>query len=274
MQNESHVDFNQQFSQVSAGFDGRVSYSATFLETGRFLSAGGDLKHATASVIKLPILVHALLSVEEGIVALDQPITLREAEKTPGSGILTHLSDGLTITLRDACMLMNIISDNTATNMLIDLLGVEAINQRMRNLGLPETTLFRKVFGADPNISGANLQYGLGVTTPNEMVRLLSLIATDALGPGVQQTLLREILSKQFYREGISRLLSAEYKYEGKTGAVDGVRNDVGIVTTPNGKQIALAIFCDQMPAPLWTADNPGLLTIARLAKLVVESLA
>ena len=274
MRADSLAAFNHQLAQITSDFTGRVSFSAACLDTGQFLSHGGDCKHATASVIKLPILVHALLCVEEGEIALDHPISLREEEKTPGSGILSHLSSGLTITLRDACMLMNIISDNTATNMMIDLLGVDSINQRMRGLGLHETVLFRKVYGSDPNISEANLQFGVGVSTPNEMVQLLSWIATDTLGLGAQQPLMREILGKQFYREGIPRLLSADYKYEGKTGAVDGVRNDVGIVTTPASKQIAIAIFCDEMPVPLWTVDNPGLLIIARLAKLVVESLA
>lgn len=273
MPNSDRFISHELLETAAPHFEGRISYAAENFDNGRAISFGGGNKHATASIIKLPILVHALLCVEEGTLSLDRPIKLVESEKTPGSGILTHLTDGLTIPVRDVLMLMNILSDNTATNMMIDLLGVDPINQRMRQLGLRVTTLFRKVYSSDLSIPEENLKFGLGVTTPDEMLSLLKLIATDQLGLETEQLLLRDILSKQFYKDGIPRMLPTEFKYEGKTGAVDAVRNDVGIVTTPNGVQIAIAIFVDKLPVPNWTADNPGLIAIAKLAKLIVEYL-
>ncbi|MEP6754813.1 MAG: serine hydrolase [Chthonomonadales bacterium] len=258
--------------QAAPDLNGRISFAAENVGTGQRLAFGAENKHATASVIKLPILVHALMEVEEGRLSLDTTVTLVEAEKTPGSGILSHLTEGLTIPVRDVLMLMTIVSDNTATNMMIDLLRIEPINACIRSLGLSVTTLFGKVCTTDRNIAEENVKYGLGVTTPGEMVDLLKRIASADLGLTTMQPLLREILSKQFYQDCIPRMLPPDHIFEGKSGSVDEVRNDVGIVTTPSEDQIAIAVFADDL-TPNWTTDNPGKIAIGKLSRLLVEKL-
>lgn len=268
------MHIHDEIEEIAAGFEGEISVAAKDLRTGEIVSRNPVRKCATASVIKLPILVHALLLAEEGLLDLDARLELKDSDKTPGSGILTQLSAGLKITKLDACVLMIALSDNTATNMLIDHLGIEPVNQRMRSLGLPDTTLFRKVFAGGTPISSANHKYGLGVTTPRDMLRLLSLIHARKAGGTETSARIRTILGKQQHRDSIPRLLPSTSKFQGKSGSVDAVRNDVGIVTLEDGREFALAVFCQKIPRPLWTADNPGHLAIAKLSAALVRHFA
>jgi len=257
--------------QIAAEFEGRICLAARDMRTGERILYHADSRCPTASVIKLPILIHALLLASDGGIALDQVLTLGEGDARPGSGILKELTPGLRLTLRDACMLMIALSDNTATNMVLDAVGIEPVNERMARLGCRQTRLFRKVFAEGPPVSRENARYGLGVTTPREMLRLLEGLYWGRIGSPELSASVRSFLAAQQYRDAIPRYLPPEWKYEGKGGAVDAVRNDVGLVTTPDGQTIALAVFCNRMPRPLWTADNPGLIAIARCARAICE---
>ncbi len=279
----SQVDIDRIAADLEAECGGTLHFAVADLQTGQSVRYNADTRCKTASVIKLPILVHVALCVHEGSLTWDEKLTLTDGEKVDGSGVLTQLSAGLEMSLRDICTLMTIVSDNTATNMVIARIGVDAINRRMRDLGLTVTTCFRKAYSPDTDASRA---YGLGVTTPDEMLNLITRLAKNEISSAAfsntaadnaaigsagleQQALcadLRRILAAQYYRDGIPRLLPEEWKYEGKTGAVDPVRNDVGLVTTPDGRTYALALFCQNIPVVQWTADNPGLLALARLA--------
>ncbi|HQX76020.1 MAG TPA: class A beta-lactamase-related serine hydrolase [Thermoflexales bacterium] len=222
----------------------------------------------TASIIKLPILVHALMCAAEGAAGLDEPMTLTEAIKTPGMGVLKGLSAGVSLPLRDVCWLMTAISDNTATNLLIERFGVDAINARSRALGLERTTLFRKVFA--PN-AAHHAQFGLGATTPHEMANLLARIHARALADAPTCDLILNMLAAQQDRTMIPRYLPEGWHYAGKTGADDDLRNDCGIITRPDGRAFVLAAFCQNLPAPDWSVDNPGAVAIAQLARRVLN---
>lgn len=248
-----------------------LRFAARNLQTGYSLRYQAGRPCKTASVIKLPILVHVALAVQEGSFAWEEPLTLTAAEQVPGSGVLTQLTPGLTLSLRDVCMLMTIVSDNTGTNMVIERTGVEPINARMRAMGLSQTRLFRKAYRPDTEQS---LGYGLGVTTPHEMLDLLTRLAEGTAGDPVACSSVLAILEAQCYRDAIPRFLPADWSYAGKTGAVDDVRNDVGLVTDPAGRRYALALFCQEIPGSLWTADNPGLLALAHLTGQLLGELA
>lgn len=243
---------------------GTLHFAVKDLQTQDMLGWNSMDECKTASVIKLPILVHIAYCVREGSLTWDESLTLTEAEKVDGSGVLTQLTAGLQLSLRDVCTLMTIVSDNTGTNMVIEHVGVEAINARMRSLGLPITTCFRKAYSPDTE---ASKQYGLGVTTPDEMLSLMVRLADNEIGDEATNKDILHILAGQFYRDAIPRLLPADWKYMGKTGAIDPVRNDVGLVETPDGRRYALALFCQNLPVVQWTADNPGLLALAKLTR-------
>lgn len=252
-------------SGITEAFEGRIGIAARDMRSGLCYRLRSAARFPTASVIKLPVLVHTLMLADEGYLGLGERLTMTPNDRVPGAGILTALSDGFTLSIRDACALMIALSDNAATNLILDRVGIDGVNARMRSLGLRATTLHRKVFSAGPPISAQNARYGLGVTTPGEMLRLLEMISRRRAGTGSA----REYLEMQQDRDGIPRYLSGACAYAGKSGAVDAVRNDVGLVRVA-GRDIAVAAFCCAMPRPLWTADNPGLLAIGQIARALV----
>ncbi len=249
---------------------GEISLRVEDLTSGEILaSAHPDRACKTASVIKFPILAHVALEVDRGILHWDETLTLTDGEKVGGSGVLTHMTTGLNLSLRDVCVLMTVISDNTATNMIIEHVGVEPVNQTLRELGLPKTTLYRKSYSPD---TPKSKKYGLGMATAREMCRLIALLHVGKIGsPEISADILG-IMEGQRYRDGIPRYLPADWIYEGKTGAIDHVRNDVARVRTPDGRAFACAIFVQNLPQILWTADNPGYYAIANLAKALLDT--
>jgi beta-lactamase class A len=204
------------------------------------------------------------MAVYEGSLCWSDPLILTDEEKVGGSGVLNQLTAGLRLTVRDACVLMTIVSDNTATNMLIELVGVGPVNARMRSLGLPLTTLYRKSYTPDTE---ASKPYGLGMTTPSEMADLLVQIAEGRVSNGTVSAEIREILAAQTLRDSIPRWLPSEWKYAGKTGGIDGVRNDVGLITDPDGGEYALALFCQELPDLRWSPENNGLRALSDLTR-------
>ena len=247
---------------IESDSGGMLCMTARNLRTGQSVRHNGDRRCKTASVIKLPILVHAAMAEAEGKLAWSDQLTLTDAEKVGGSGVLTQLTAGLELTLRDVCVLMTIVSDNTATNMLIEHLGVDPINARIRSLGLPLTTLYRKSYTPDTE---ASRPYGLGMTTPDEMADLCQTLAENRAGDAEVSKTVLDILKGQTLRDSIPRVLPEEWKYAGKTGGVDGVRNDVGLVTAPDGTQFALALFFQDLADLTWTPDNAGLIALGRV---------
>lgn len=248
---------------------GKLSVAFRDLKTGKTIRYRSDSPCKTASVIKLPMLCHIAQCVEEGANRWDEALILTDEEKVAGSGILKDMSAGLTLTLRDVCVLMTILSDNTATNILIEKFGVKPFNERMRTLGLPFTTLFRKSYSPDTEESR---EFGLGKTTADEMLTLMTLLAEGKIGsPGCSAEIVG-ILAEQNYQDGIPRFLPSGWRYAGKTGAVDAVRNDVGLVTSPSGDRVVLSIFCQEIPTVLWTPENPGLIAIAEVSRRLLSS--
>ncbi len=253
--------------RIEAACGGRLAFAVQNLQTGEQRSYRPDYRCQTASVIKFPMLIHVALAVQEGALDWNEKRTLTAEEKVGGSGVLTQLTNGTAWTLRDLCVLMTIVSDNTATNMVIERVGVEPINARMRALGLPLTTLYRKSYAPDTD---ASREYGLGMTTPAEMLALLALLAEGKIGsPALSQEILT-IMEAQNYRDGIPRYLPEEWKYAGKTGAINAARNDVGVITAPDGRRFALALFCQHLTKIQWTPENPGLIALAELAKCLL----
>ncbi len=282
----------------AAAGNGRVALYAIQLKTGNSVGVDSDKPVQTASVIKLGILYEAMVAVREGRARWDEPVTLKKGEAVPGSGILTLLDAPLTITLKDALTLMVIVSDNTATNLMIDRFGLDKVNTRMEALGLKNTHLYKKVFKPAVGPMPADQpKFGLGKTTPREMATLMTYIgecklhergtatavggaefaATDDADRAVCVVGL-QMLKEQFYRETIPRYLeSADVTTAGgvaiasKTGSLDAVRADVAIVMGKSGPMV-LAIFTYDNRDHGWTVDNEGEMTIARLAKEIVSA--
>lgn len=252
-----------------ASHRGTVAVSVVDLQTGESLAIRGDDPFPSASIIKLPVLVELFQQVEAGRLRLDDPIMLIDADKVPGSGILQYLSAPHRLTLGDAALLMIILSDNTATNLILDKVGLRAVGERMEALGLPRSKVHSNTFRRATSIAmDSSVVYGLGVTTANEITRLLSLIYRgEAVSKAASEAMV-EILKKQVYEEGIPRRLADDVVVAHKTGGLDAARHDCGIIYAAE-RDYALCILTRENIDQSWRIDNEAQLLFADLARMV-----
>ncbi len=211
----------------------------------------------TASLIKFPIMIEVYRQAEAGELDLERLLTLRDEDKVPGSGILTpHFSAGTQLSVRDAVRLMIAFSDNTATNLVIDQIGLPATNQTMAQWGCENTKLHAKVFRRDTSIlPERSKQFGLGSTTAREMLQLLEQLARQQLvSPAASQAML-EHLQACDDRSKIPRFLPAGTKVAHKTGSVSQSRCDAGLIDLPEG-QIAICILTTENRDRSWSDEN------------------
>jgi len=260
------------------GFHGHVSLYAKNLDSGEIYNLAGEEPVRTASTIKLPILIECFSEAAEGKLNLSEMISLPEEEKVSGSGILQDLSAGDRLPLRDLMMLMIVLSDNTATNLILNRIGGNAVNARMAQLGLVQTRVMRKILGkgaaAGVTEEGAkpeNQKWGLGRTSPREMVGLLEKLYRGELVSKSASSDMLAILKKQRDHAGLARNVK-DVTVANKSGALDALRSDVGIVYSKRGP-IAIAITVDGIPEPDWSPDNRGQLLISELSELIIQQL-
>ena len=268
------AEMDRRVREEAARFRGRVSLFAKNLDTGETYSFGGDDRVRTASTIKVAVMIEAWARVAEGRAKWTDELVLAKEKKVSGSGILPEFADGLKLTLRDGVTLMMTLSDNTATNLLLDVLTADAVNARMESLGLREIRLNRKVGGGGESEEGKreeSKRFGLGRSTPREMVVLLEKLERGEVVSAAASKEMLELMKREQNRHGIWRGLWQIPKAT-KSGALDALRADVGLIYHPRGR-IALAVTCDDMPGVEWTPDNPGLLLMSRLSEIVLYGL-
>jgi len=262
-----------------AAFPGTVSLYAKNLDTGAAIGIREAEPVRTASTIKVPIMLAVFDAVARGQAKWDEPLTLTAQEKVAGSGVLgVEFSTGDQLPIRDVLHLMIVLSDNTATNMILERFTADAVNAYLDKLGIKTTRSMRKIMGSGPaaGFSAAgklpeNQKYGLGVSTPRDMVTILErLDRGEIVSPDASREMLA-ILKRNQDNTGITRHLM-DVPVAHKTGALDALRSDVGIVYSKTAK-IAMAITVDGMAKPDWSPDNPGSLLIADLAKMLVDGL-
>jgi beta-lactamase class A len=276
------ASLGDKISSVTAGFNGTVSIFAKNLDTGATYAMRPDDRVRTASTIKLPILCATFQAVREGRLKWTDMTTLHDADKVSGSGILGEFSDGVKLPLVDLTHLMIVLSDNTATNLVLDQVTADYVNDYMDKLGLKRTRSMRKVRGDGADLKSpsgfskagldpANVKYGLGSSTPREMVTLLERIEKgEIVSPEASAEILK-VLKRQRDNNGIARRIG-EMVVANKAGALDHLRSDVGIIYA-KGNRIAMAITCEDVPKIDWTSDNEGLLLIAKIAEILVGDL-
>ncbi len=276
----------QTLNAIAAQHHGNVALYAENLKTGQTVGIHPDDPVQTASVIKLTILYEATEQIRAGKVHLNDPLVLRKADQVQGSGVLLFFDTPITVTLKDALTMMIVMSDNTATNLVIDHIGLGNIDSRIQKLGLKNTYLYRKVFQPVVGpIPADQKRFGLGKTTPREIAEVMQKIVNCDLAepgtpsqPGDQKLcdIMLHMLRNQFYRGGIPRYLEVMYPdadsaIANKTGAEDDVRNDVAAIDAKQGMLI-LSIFTYNNRDQTWSVDDEGELTIAKLARAIVTA--
>jgi len=288
------ADLQQRVQAIAGAHHGKVALYAAQLNTGKSVALDADEPVQTASVIKLAILYEAMEEVRDGKAHWDEKIVLKAGEAVGGSGMLHFFDAPMTLTLKDVLTMMVIVSDNTATNLAIDRFGVEAVNARMESLGLRNTHLYKKVFKpATGPLPADQPKFGLGKTTAREMAELMAHIGKCELRTGKSAGAAENaapvfaeaddadravcgvalgMLKSQFYTETIPRYLKGgDGTTASKTGSLDAVRNDVAIVAGKSGPMV-ISIFTYENADHGWTVDNEGEVTIAKLAKAIVET--
>ncbi|MFJ9500795.1 serine hydrolase [Brevibacillus centrosporus] len=275
---------------------GVFGVAATHLETGE---SAGNLENELfqlASAFKIPILVTLMRDVEAGKITLDQRVTLKWEERVPGSGILQELDAGAALTVKDLATLMTIVSDNFATDLILQLVGLDNVNAHMRELGFSQIHLRHNCWqllnhcvgmeepAASPegfaeferreetddyeillDVSQGTLENN--VATPAELNRLLVMIGKKEILTPASCDLMLDILRRQHYNSRLPYLLPPGTKVAHKTGTVNEVVNDAGIIYLPDNKgAIAVTVLSrgikDKQAAEL---------TIAKVAKAVYD---
>lgn len=196
-------DLELELRAIGATYSGTWTCALTDLTTGEHIDIDEDRVMPTASLIKVAVLTALYQAIDDGGVGLEQRVTYGEEHRCLGSGVLSMMSPGVEMSVRDAAVLMMTISDNSATNMCVDLAGLPAVNAKMRQLGLTRTSLFLRLgdrsSGLDPR--------KMSVSTAAEMARLMELIATKrALSPDGCEDMMR-IMRRMRERAELSHLL-------------------------------------------------------------------
>lgn len=262
---------------------GEAWWYARHIESGREEAHRADERVRTASTIKLPIMAAAFGLAARGELRWDERLTLRREDIVPGSGVLAEFTPGESFRADDLMRLMIVVSDNTCTNLLLDRIGGDAVNAFLDGIGLPRTRTLRKIRGggdstAPQGVSSAgrleeNQRFGIGVSTPREMARLMELLhAGKVVSAGASAAMLA-ILKRQQYKDGIGRRLGPGATTASKSGALDALRSDAALVTTREGT-FAIAITVDGMKQVDYSEDNAGLILIAEMARAIVGGLA
>jgi beta-lactamase class A len=273
---------DKQVRDAISDFEGTVYLYAKNLDTGASYGLRDTERVRTASTIKLPVMTAVFQAVADGKAKFSDELILYEADKVSGSGVLFEFSDESKLPIRDVMRLMIVLSDNTATNLLIDRFTADRVNAQMDKYGLKNTRSLRKVRGDGNQLkppSGWSAagkmpefqKYGLGVSTPREMVALLEKIERgEVVSPEASKEMI-SVLKRNQDNDCIRRGFQ-DVPVANKTGALDALRSDVGIVYSKSGR-VAMAITCDGMPKVDYGPDNKGALMIAKLARILVDGL-
>ncbi len=275
-------DLPKKIESLAAAHHGHVAVFAKNLTTGESISLNAQTPVQTASVIKLPLMLEAFEQVKAGKLNLSQPVVLTKENQVGGSGILYLLDPGLRLTLKDVISLMMTLSDNTATNMAIDVVGLAPTNAMLARMGLPNTYFYKKVFKpADGAVPDDQKKFGLGKTTAEEMEKVLESIYRCDLGTSAADrdlcVQMITIMRNQQYRDMSPRYLVPADSSESlsviadKLGALDAVRNDVALIYAASGPIIVSTFTWDNEDTS-WTAENKAEILIGRIAQTIVSA--
>jgi D-alanyl-D-alanine carboxypeptidase (penicillin-binding protein 5/6)/beta-lactamase class A len=266
-------DLESRIAPLAKAHKGKTAVAVKNLTTGDSFYLNADEVMPTASLIKLPIMIETYQQASENKVRMKDLLTLHDSDKVPGSGVLTeHFSDGATFPLRDCVRLMIVFSDNTATNMVLDKIGIDSTNKRFTDWGFKETKVNAKVYrGTTTSVDLERTnKYGLGSTTAREMAEIIEkLHAGKFVGPEATKDMI-EHLKKCDDTDKMPRFLPPRTVVAHKTGSVNDARTDGGLIYVPGGPVVVVVMTAENQDKT-WTADNAGNVFCARVAKEVFE---
>ena len=260
----------KRLDSIADAHHGTVGYSVIDLETGARINRRGDETFPTASLIKVAILVTVYDLVAKGQLALDDPLTVLKIDQVPGSGVIQFLHNGTVLTVHDAAWLMSTISDNTATNLLLDRIIIRRVWAKMDSLGLQHTRVHSKSFLRNSSVAmDSSVKYGLGVTTPNEMAHLFELMAQGkAVNPAADSAMLNilEHNSTDFMLQRYVEGARAAHK----DGETDAVRTECTLWYLRN--RVVACVMTKENKDQRWILDNEPQLTLANMGLAIINA--
>lgn len=243
---------------------------------GHVVERGADEAFESASTIKIFVLGCLYDQAEKGKARLDEVLTYEQKHFVDGSGMIRALSTGAQLRAADAATLMIICSDNIATNMLIDYLGLDTINAFIRAIGCSATTLHRR-------LASDNWGEPLGTITPRDMGRFFALLAKGELVSPAASDAMRTILRQQHYNTMLAGNLPPYYTdaeesgadpdliyTASKSGSMDACRNDGGLVHTPYGDYVVV-LMCKNFANKLEVNDHPAFVYGGRVSRMLFD---
>jgi D-alanyl-D-alanine carboxypeptidase (penicillin-binding protein 5/6) len=249
--------------------------SSTVVDSPPLLEIACDRPMPTASLIKVAVLAELYRQIDQKMVSSDDLLELRKEDAVPGSGILTeHFAPGTRLPLATVARLMIAWSDNTATNLLLDRLGIAAVNRTMDSLGFDQTHVHSKVFRRDTSVEPeASQRYGLGRTTARQMGQLLSKIHRKELFSVDASAAMLAHLASCDDDTKILRELPKSLKVPHKTGAVTEVRTDAALL--PLGERtLVVVILTAGNEDGSWGDRNAAEILMGKIGKLLFDQFA
>jgi beta-lactamase class A len=268
-----HTDtaaLRRTLDSIADAHHGVVGYSVIDLETGARISRRGDETFPTASLVKVGILVTVYDLVAKGQLSLDDPLTVLKIDQVPGSGVIQFLHNGTILTVHDAAWLMSTISDNTATNLLLDRIIIRRVWAKMDSLGLQHTRVHSKTFLRNSSVAmDSSVKYGFGVTTPNEMAHLFELMAQGrAVNPAADSTML-DILEHNTTDFLLQRYAGGA-RAAHKDGETDAVRTECTLWYLRN--RVVACVMTKENKDQRWILDNEPQLTLASMGLAIINA--
>jgi beta-lactamase class A len=226
-----------RLKQIDSRVDGVLGIVIEDLKEDLRFAVNADREFAQASAIKIPILMEVFKQADEGDLDLDEQLWVEKKYQVAGSGILGELGDRSTqMSVRDLCVLMIMLSDNTATNMLIDKVGLESVTKTMASLGCENTKLRRRMMDTDASARGDE-----NVSTPADAAKLLRLLYE---GKFVSREVSEEILNilRKEKPGDVKSALPAGVSVAFKAGSIPGVATEWAIVELENRPYIVVVM--------------------------------
>jgi len=243
--------------------------------SGTVIEKNADEVYETASTIKVFILATLFRQIEQGKKSLNELLPFMESQFVDGSGVTNSLELGTMLSVKNWATLMIIVSDNIATNVMIDYLGLDTINEEIKALGFLDTKLLHPLHFE---------QYhgmGLGKTTPRDYGRCFAMIAKGKLVSQKASRQMHDILKQQHYNTMLTKAFPPYYldpdnyseqliTIASKSGSMDACRNDGGIFTTPYGSYV-IVMLNKNYSDPMYYHEHPAIVTGSKISRLVFE---
>jgi len=275
------VSLTEQLREIEATLKGgMLGVAATFLPTGESVFYNADEVFPTASVIKVAIVSELYTQAAEGRLSVNEMVEVTAETITGGSGVLSVLTPGVRLPLQDLAMLTICVSDNTASNLCLAAVGgKDMVNARMHGeWGMSNTTIHRPIRFALQEGDPPHTATG----TPRDMQTLVTLLAEGKVHSPEVSASVRKLMAATQASDMLPRHLSVNpfaedlkapvppFTVEHKTGGVNGVRHDAGLITQ-EGKTLSVCVYTKGVPDNRWTPVNIGSTAVAEVARVLVE---